>query len=220
MMKKEMYPMPRNLKTHIVRLWTSSMLACLLAMSALALHSSPTFAQPPCDPNAPLNASGGVGASCDMSIAADLGTGSLTLANDAAVAVTGSPFTLTGAPITAPFSFTSVVKDHLRTTAGWQLQANLLAGGLTDGTTHINQVDLTNTSVSCVNGNGSCVFNPPTPFTLQAGLGAQTFESAGNGSTVVEGDYTNDTTGTFTFPASANPGHYTGTVTITLLNSF
>jgi hypothetical protein len=217
MNEKEMYSMQRNLKTHIERVLTSFVFACLLAVPGLALPGLPAFAQPPCDPNAPIDASNGAGASCDMSMTTDLNNGSLTLANDSSVTVTGNPFTRTGAPITAPFSFTSIVKDHRGTTAGWRLQANLSAGGLTDGTTHID-LNLTNTDVSCI--NGSCAHNAPTPITLLGGLGPQTFMSAGDGTTTIEGDYTNNSSGTFTFPASATAGHYTGTITITLLNTF
>lgn len=211
--------MRRTLKMCLLKLGASFLLVGMMA-ATFAGQPELAFAQPPCpNPPIPIDASTGVGASCNMSIDAQLNPGSITLTTDPTITVTGNPFTLTGEPITAPISFTSLVSDHRGTTDGWQLQASLSAGGITDGTTHID-LNLTNVSVSCV--NGSCVSNAPNvPLTLIGGLGGQTYLSAGDhGTTTVTGDYTIHTSGNFVFPATASPGHYHGTFTTTLLNTF
>ena len=197
--------------------WLSSVaLASMLAVSMFSLTSSPLFAAA-CDPATPLDAST-TAASCDMSVTARVNPGVLTLANDAAVTVPGSPFTLSGADISATISFTSIVKDHRGSTSGWALSAS--SAGLVNGslTIPINLTSEADTS-SCT--NGTC---PSTTFIALSPIPTTpaTFLHAGNtGHTVVvDGDYTNHTNGTFSIPAGSPSGSYTGTVTITLSNAF
>ena len=169
----------------------------------------------------PIDASASTAAapvSCSMSIAATLNSGGLTLANDSAATVTGSPPVLGGAPIIVPFSFTTIVRDHRGSTNGWLLEAS--SAGITNNTT---TYPLTFTSAgsgsSCMNGTCS-----PTTFTAIDPLTTtpQIFEQVGstNHTTVIEGDYTLVTNGNCTFPADAPVGTYTGVITISLLNSF
>jgi hypothetical protein len=200
----------------IARWSTSLALTCFLALSTLVLSSSPTFAAA-CNPGTPLDASGG-SASCDMTIAAQVNPGVLTLANDAAANVPGTPFTLNGTPILATFTFNSVVRDHRGSTAGWALLA--ASAGLKNGTTTL-PLNLTAADPASTCINGTCpatTFTPVVPLTTTAA----TFLTAGNAAhtIIVDGDYTNRTDGTFTIPTGSPAGSYTGIITITLSNVY
>ena len=208
--------MQRFLPTNFIRGGSNMIVASALILAALAFSSSPAFAAA-CNPATPLDASGG-SASCDMSITAQVNPGVLTLSNDAAATVVGTPFTLTGAAISTTFSFTSLVKDHRGSTAGWSLSAT--SAGIKNGTTTI-PVNLTAKDAASTCTNGTC---PATTFTAVTPLTttAQVFLTAGaaTGGPVVDGDYSNKTDGTFTIPAGSPAGTYTGTITITLANVF
>jgi hypothetical protein len=207
--------MYRPLKTCIIRCSISFILSCILVMSTFSLPM-PLALAAACIPATPLDASAG-SANCDMSITAQVNPGVLTLANDATAVVTGTPFTLTGIPIVPNFAFTSIVKDHRGSTAGWALEA--ASAGITHATTTL-ALSLTakdGPGTSCT--NGTCTSATFTPITLSTT--ATRFLQAGNGTTtVVDGEYTNKTDGQFTIPPGAPSGSYTGTITITLLNTF
>ncbi len=208
--------MKHSFGKHVSHCFKSLFLACFLAVSILALSSSPTFAAA-CNPGTPLDATGG-SASCDMSITAQVNPGVLTLANDAAANVPGTPFTLNGAAIPATFTFNSIVRDHRGSTAGWALLA--ASAGLKNGTTTIPlNLVAADPASTCI--NGTC---PPTTFTAVAPLTttATTFLTAGNAAhtIIVDGDYTNRTDGTFTIPTGSPAGTYTGVITITLSNVY
>ena len=207
--------MYRYLKISKIRWCVSCLLASALALSMLSMHSTSAFAAV-CNPATPLDASAG-SASCDMTIAAQVNAGVLTLANDAAVVVTGTPFTLTGAPLVAPFVFTSVVKDHRGSTAGWVLSA--ASAGLVSGTTTI-PVNLTAKDPTSTCANGTCASTTFTAVTLTTTAARFLTTSNAGHTVVVDGDYTNKTDGTFTIPAGSPAGTYTGIITITLSNTF
>jgi hypothetical protein len=154
-----------------------------------------------------------------MSISAQINPGSFTLANDAAASVPGSPFTLTGAAINASFSFTNYVRDHRGSSNGWSVFAS--TAGLTgpSGTTiSPSFISLDTTASSCT--NGTCPTVSFTPITLSGT--PQKFLGAGNAAhtLVVDGDYTNKVNGQFVIPAGTGAGTYSGTITITLTNTF
>jgi hypothetical protein len=203
------------LKFSKIRWCVNILFASALALSLFSMHSTSAFAAA-CNPATPLDASAS-SASCDMAIAAQVSAGVLTLANDAAAVVTGTPFTLTGAPIVAPFVFTSVVKDHRGSTAGWVLSA--ASAGVVNGTTTI-PVNFTAKDPASTCVNGTCASTTFTAITLTTT--ATRFLTTGNASytIVVDGDYTNKTDGTFTIPAGSPAGAYTGIITITLSNTF
>ena len=207
--------MYRYLKIPQLRWCVSFTLAGALVLSMLSMHSTPAYAAA-CNPATPLDASAG-SASCDMSISAVVSAGVLTLANDAAAVVTGTPFTLTGAAIIAPFTFTSLVKDHRGSTAGWVLSA--ASAGLSSGTT-VLPVNLTAKDPASSCTNGTCASTTFTAVTLTTT--AARFLTTGNAghTVVVDGDYTNKTDGTFTIPAGSPAGTYSGIITITLSNTF
>ncbi len=211
--------MNRRLRAQISRWGVSFVLANVLATLALLTFGGVTqAANPACNPATPQDASSG-STICDMSINAQVNPGVLTLANDAAATVPGTPFTLTGAAITANFSFTSVVKDHRGSTAGWALSAQ--SAGIKNGTTTL-PLSLTSEDVtsSCTNGS-----RPATTFTALSPVpsaSSSIFLTAGNasGTVVVDGDYTNKTNGQFTITAGSPAGAYAGSITITLANVF
>ncbi|GCE15223.1 hypothetical protein [Tengunoibacter tsumagoiensis] len=195
----------------VILLFMSSVTCSLLfGFNATALAAA-------CNPATPLDASAG-SASCDMTINAQVNPGVLTLTNDAAAAVPGSPFTLTGANLPGTFTFTSVVKDHRGLALGWTLSA--ASSGLKNGTTTL-PLNLTGLDVSSSCTNGTCTsttFTAVTPLTTTS----TKFLTAGNSAhtIVVDGDYTNKIDGTFTIVAGSPSGLYSGIITITLANTF
>ncbi len=210
-----LYLMYNYSKNPFLRWWTSFLLVSTLAISLLAMQNTYAFAAA-CNPATPLDASAG-SATCDMSITASVSPGVLTLANDAAAAVTGTPFTLAGSAIIAPFTFTSLVKDHRGSTTGWALEAN--SAGIINGTTTL-PLSLTakDAASTCINGTCSAVTFSAITLTTTA----TRFTQAGNAghTIVVDGDYSNKTDGAFTIPTGSPAGTYAGTITITLLNTF
>jgi hypothetical protein len=207
--------MKRYLKISKIRWSVSLLLASALALSMLSMHSTTAFAAA-CNPATPLDASAG-SASCDMTIAAQVNAGILTLANDAAVVVTGTPFTLTGAPIVAPFVFTSLVKDHRGSTAGWVLSAS--SAGVANGST-VLPINFTAKDPASTCTNGTCASTTFTAITLTTTPARFLTTSNAGHTVVVDGDYNNKTDGTFTIPAGSPAGSYTGIITITLSNTF
>jgi hypothetical protein len=204
------------LNTHTAKWRTIALLAGLLAICVQTFCVLPARAVS-CNPGLALDASGG-SVSCDMGVLAQINAGVLTLANDTDAVVPGSPFTLSGTPVLATFSFSNFVRDHRGSVDGWAEQAasSGLVGPL--ATLPINLTSL-DPSSSCV--SGTCppvIFTPVTPLTPVPAR----FLAAGNvlHTIVVDGDYTNKVNGNFTIPAGAASGVYTGVVTITLLNSF
>lgn len=200
----------------IVKWRTTFLLAGLLALFVQTLCFLPARAVT-CNPGLALDASGG-SASCDMNMLAQVNAGVLTLANDTDATVPGSPFTLSGTPVLATFSFSNFVRDHRGSTDGWAVEAasNGLVGPL--ATLPLNLVSL-DPSSSCVSGTcPPATFTPVTPLTTVPAR----FLAAGNAlhNVVVDGDYTSKVNGSFTIPAGAASGVYTGVVTLTLLNSF
>jgi hypothetical protein len=201
------------LRTRISRSWTRYLLIGFVVISSVMVSGSPAFAAA-CNPGSPIDASGG-SASCDMNVSVEIGTGNLTLANDTSAAVPGSPFTPSGVSTSATFNFNSLVKDHRGSTAGWSLQAASV-GIPYDAGSHM-LLSLTSATFSCGVGQ-VCPAPTFTPITLSST--STTFLAAGNGTTVIDGDYTNTINGTFTIPPGIAIGSYTGTVTMTLLNVF
>ena len=202
-------------KMSLPRWWTSLLFICTLFISVLILPATPAFAAA-CNPATPLDASAG-SASCDMSITAQVNPGVLTLTNDAAAVVLGTPFTLTGSPLLAPFTFTSLVKDHRGLALGWVLSA--ASAGITNGGTTL-PLSLTAKDAASSCTNGTC---PPTTFIpITLTTTPQRFLTTGNAghTIVVDGDYTNKTDGAFTIPTGSPSGTYSGIITITLLNTF
>ena|SRR5450631_934209 len=201
--------------------WIRFILVSALVLSALVLHSTPTFAT--LCTGSTLDASGG-SATCDMTVNATVSPGVLTLANDAAAVVTGTPFTLTGAAQTPSITFTSVVKDHRGLKTGWALEANSVGLTLSGATTLVLKLTGEAATSSCTNGTCPALTLPAntagvftTPITLTATPAK--FVQAGT-SVVDDGDYTNNTVGSITIPQGASSGAYSGTITITLLNAF
>ncbi len=195
------------------------MLASVLAALALLPFSGTTrAANPACNPGTPQDASAG-SALCDMTINAQVNPGVLTLANDAAATVSGTPFTLTGASITANFIFTSVVKDHRGSTAGWALSAQ--SAGIKNGATTL-PLSLTSEDVTSSCTNGTCTTPVFTALSPIPSASAGTFLIAGGPPTnpVIDGDYTNKTNGRFTIAPGTPAGAYSGTITITLTNIY
>lgn len=208
--------MRSHLNMHVANWRTIALLAGLLAICAQTLWLLPARAVS-CNPGLALDASGG-SASCDMGVLAQINAGVLTLANDTDATVPGSPFTLTGVPVLATFSFNNFVRDHRGSTDGWAVEAAStgLVGSLS--TLPLNLVSL-DPSSSCVSGTCPPVtFTPVTPLTAVPAR----FIAAGNvlHTIVVDGDYTSKINGNFTIPSGAASGVYTAVVTITLLNSF
>ncbi|HEY1354058.1 MAG TPA: hypothetical protein VGF67_30985 [Ktedonobacteraceae bacterium] len=204
------------LNAYIVRWQTMALLAGLLAICAQTLCVLPARAVG-CNPGLALDASGG-SASCDMGVLAQINAGVLTLANDTDATVPGSPFTLSGTPVLATFSFSNFVRDHRGSADGWAEQAasSGLVGPLATLPLNLTSLD---PSSSCT--SGTCpppTFTPVTPLTPVPAR----FLAAGNvlHTIVVDGDYTSKINGNFTIPAGAASGVYSGVVTITLLNSF
>ena len=207
--------MCRYQKIFLSKWWTNFLLTSALIISVLTIQITPAFAAA-CNPGTPLDASAG-SASCDMSITAQVNPGVLTLANDAAAVVNGTPFTLAGSPILATFTFTSIVRDHRGLSLGWVLSA--ASAGITNGSTTL-PLSLTakDAASSCI--NGTC---PPTtfiPITLTTTTAR--FLTAGNAAhtLIVDGDYSNVTDGAFVIPTGSPSGTYSGIITITLLNAF
>ncbi len=206
--------MNRYLRGCISRWMAGSVIAGMLAMSALFLSSTPLFAAA-CNPGGAALDATSAAQSCDMSITAQVNPGLLTLSNDASATVAGSPFTLSGANIAGTFTFTSVVKDHRGSTSGWALAA--ASAGLVNGSVTI-PINLTAADAASSCTNGTC---PATTFVAVSPLTttAATFLHTAHG-TLIDGDYTNKTDGTFTIPAGSPSGSYAGTITVTLSNSF
>lgn len=207
--------MSRYPKMSLPRWWPKLLFVCALAIPILTMPGTPAFAAA-CNPATPLDASAG-SASCDMSITAQVNPGVLTLTNDASAVVAGTPFTLAGFPLVAPFTFTSIVKDHRGLALGWVLSA--ASAGITNaGTTLPLSLTAKDAASSCT--NGTC---PPTtfiPITLTTTTAR--FLTTGNAghTLVIDGDYTNKTDGAFTIPTGSPSGTYSGIITITLLNTF
>ncbi len=206
-------------QTTLLRRCIRPLLVGALAVSLLVIHSTHTFAAA-CNPATPIDASTGTPvAACDMSISAVVNSGVLTLANDAAAVVVGSPFTLTGIAQTPTFTFTSLVKDHRGLNNGWILKAN--SAGIVNGGTTLPLL-LTAKDVASTCTNGSCTY--PSVFTaITLTTTSVTFMTAGitaHGGSIVDGDYSNKIDGSFTIPPGSPPGTYSGTITITLLNTF
>jgi hypothetical protein len=208
--------MNSHLNMPIVKWRTISLLAGVLALCAQMLCFLPARATS-CNPGIALDASGG-SASCDMGVLAQINAGVLTLANDTDATVPGSPFTLSGAPVLATFTFSNFVRDHRGSTDGWSIEASSsgLVGPLATLALNLTSLD---PSSSCIGGTcPPAIFTPITPLTTTPAK----FLAAGNAlhTIVVDGDYTSKINGTFTIPSGAASGVYTAVVSITLLNSF
>jgi hypothetical protein len=206
--------------------WSASLaLASLLAVSVFGFTSIPAFAGT-CDLTTPLDATTSLIAApvnCTMTVGFSLGAGALTLRNSPTAAVTGGPFTPSGADLSGAFSFTSLVSDHRGSAAGWMLSAS--SPGLSNGTTTIPlALTAEDTAAGKSSCTGACVATIMTPIIMGPGpggsTGVQTFLTSGNGTTIIDGDYTNVTDGTFLIPAGSSSGDYSATVTIALTNAF
>jgi hypothetical protein len=207
------------LRTRIPRWWVISVLASILAVSSIVLSSSPTFAATgPCNPSTPLDASGG-SASCTMAVGAQINGGVFTLTNDATAAVPGSPFAFTPGAQTASFNFTSTVTDDRGDPNGWTLVAS--SSGITNGN-QILPLSLTSLDPSSHCTTGTCLLSPSFTAVTPLTTSPATFLSVGaTGNTViVVGTYINKINGEFTIPAGVDSGVYTGTISISLLNTF
>jgi hypothetical protein len=192
----------------------------LLVVSALALslffrQDTSAFAAA-CNPGISLDASDG-SAACDMAITVQVNPGVLTLTNDAAAVVNGTPFTLAGTPLVAPFTFTSLVRDHRGVGLGWVLSA--ASAGISNAGTTL-PLSLTARDAGSTCSGGPC----PTPAFIPVTLTTTPtrFMTAGNAThtTIIDGDYSNKIDGAFTIPTGSPSGTYSGIITITLLNSF
>ncbi len=192
----------------------------LLLISALTIALStmqitPVFSAA-CNPATPLDASGG-SASCTMAITAQVNPGVLTLANDAAAVVAGTPFTLAGTAILATFTFTSVVDDHRGLSLGWVLSA--ASAGIINGSTTL-PLSFTALDAASSCSNGTCATATFIPITLTTTTARFLTTSNAGHTIVVDGNYTNKIDGAFTIPTGSPSGTYAGSITITLLNTF
>lgn len=199
-----------SLKTRLARLSAGALLATTLAGAALGLQSAASFASGPCAPgteitvpNSPVPSSD----FCTMGVTANINPGTLSFNNTASVSVST---TYNNTAQSLPFSFTNVVTDNRGTTDGWKLQASLT--GLTGLTLSLDSLDAAS---GCVGVNCQSLTFTPVP-----NLGANTTFLKTNGTAVLEaGVYTNVIDGNVHVPGGTASGAYTGTVTITLVNS-
>jgi hypothetical protein len=214
-MLKGCYSMYRYPKISWSGWCTSLLIFSVLALSVLVRQDTPAFAAA-CNPGTPLDASVS-SAACDMSITAQVNPGVLTLTNDAAAVVNGTPFTLVGIPLVATFTFTSLVKDHRGVGLGWVLSA-ASAGISNAGTTLPLSLTAKDAGSTCV--DGPCLAAVFIPVTLTATPSRFLTTSNITHTTIIDGDYSNKIDGAFTIPTGSPSGTYSGIITITLLNSF
>lgn len=199
--------MKHSLKMHLARLSAGAMLATTLAGAALGLQSAASFASGPCNPGTEITvANSPVPSSdfCDMSVTADITPGTLSFNNTASVSVSG---TFSNAAQSLPFTFTNVVTDDRGGTDGWKLQAAL--SGLTGLTLSLDSDSTTCVGVNCAG----------TTFTAVPNLTANTTFLKTNGAALENGVYTSTIGGNVNVPGGTASGTYTGTVTITLVNT-
>ncbi len=201
-------------KTHSILKLAAIFMAVSMMAGTFAMHGSTAFAAPAvsCDIGTFITGN------CDMTVTAT-STGDVTFANDAAVLLTGA--VATGAN---PFTFKSIVQDQ-RTggSPGWSLTA--VSPGLRIGTTGLilplliggtatPAVVCTVTGVTC-----PTVSSALTTLTDITGT-PKTFASAAAGTAAPNGGLVTVTTpGSFTLPATAPPGAYTGVITISLVTA-
>jgi hypothetical protein len=198
------------------RIVASVGLVCSMTVAASMQARTPAFAAA-CSPTNVITTTG----SCDVAVGATVVSGGLTMTSDpSAEIIGGSIITLGLNPKQVNFTFTSQVVDLRGTAAGWKLLASSPTLGIdyvpNNATHYALSIDGLAPTSTCV---GAC---PPVTETDVSPLTTtpQKFASVGDGTVIVQGNYSEVAEGHFTLPTNAPSGAYAGTITVGLSDSF